>query len=175
MFFSRKNRDTLNEIAQLGHEIGLHFDEENYKNKDINIEELIYQEADILTNILDKPVKSVSMHRPSKKTLEANYQFNNIINAYGKNFFSEFKYVSDSRMNWREDVLSIIKEKEYDKIHILTHPFWYGNKSCDIKFILKEFCENAIYDRYSSLANNITSIESILKREELLGEKSFEF
>jgi hypothetical protein len=125
--FSKESNEILKEIIKLGHQIGLHFDEKRYEIT--NAEELehwVEIESDILGNAIDKEIKVVSMHRPSKWILENDIQFNRIINSYSKKFLSEYKYLSDSRMYWREDVLGIIESEEYDKLHILTHSFWYS-------------------------------------------------
>lgn len=47
---------------------------------------LIFQEIGILEEILQTDIKSVSMHRPSKETLEADYDLSPVTNSYGKNF-----------------------------------------------------------------------------------------
>ena len=48
-----------------------------------------------------------------------------MINSYGQTFFHDFKYLSDSRRRWREPVEEIIRSGTYDRLHILTHAFWY--------------------------------------------------
>lgn len=39
-----------------------------------------------MEKMLNLPISSVSMHRPSKQTLEANYRIPGIINSYSKMF-----------------------------------------------------------------------------------------
>lgn len=107
------------------------------------------------------------MHRPSKKTLNSNLHIPGMINSYGFEFFEQFKYVSDSRMHWREDVEEIINSGNFDKIHILTHAFWYFEEEKDIKSILVDYVQNAKYERYNQLKNDITDLTSVLKKEEL--------
>ena len=63
------------------------------------------------------------MHRPSRWVLEADLKIPGMVNSYGKEFFQDFKYVSDSRMRWREDVMKYAIEKAYPRLHILTHAF----------------------------------------------------
>ena len=126
---SFKNIKILNEIRNMGGKIGLHFDETKYnlQTKDDYIE-AIKHELKILSIILDEDINVVSMHRPSKKFLEMNLEIPGVINSYQKKFFSEIKYISDSRMYWREDVDRIVENEEYSKLHILTHPFCYDKK-----------------------------------------------
>lgn len=127
-------RDSIANIAKLGHSIGLHFDETQYAKEEIY--HRVKQEKDMLEKIVGHNiiVDSVSMHIPSRKTLEANYDFgNDIINSYSENFFHEWKYISDSNMRWREDPFEVISSCQYSKLHILTHPIWY-----DEDLLLKE-------------------------------------
>lgn len=98
--FSMKNSRLIHQIQNYGHEIGLHFDEMKYPQAVGNIDKIreeIIKEADILSYITECPVKTVSMHRPSKAVLNIDLQLPDIINSYGQVFFQEFKYLSDSR------------------------------------------------------------------------------
>ena len=107
------------------------------------------------------------MHRPSKATLEADYCIPGIVNSYGKTFFHDFKYLSDSRRRWREPVLDIIRSGEYDRLHILTHAFWYHEEEKDISHTVGDFIRSATQERYCQMAENITELVAILKEEDL--------
>ena len=167
-FYNIAEKDTLKmikEISNLGHEIGLHFDEANYCSD--NTEELIFREVDVMSKLIERNVNVVSMHRPSKKTLAADYKLQGkIINSYGKKFFNEYKYVSDSRHRWRENVTEVIKNGSYLKLHILTHPFWYNQEEISLNEALKEFVQKASEERYMALCDNITDLEKELPRNE---------
>ncbi len=160
--FAKSTKEEIVRIKDLGHEIGLHFDEMNYEG-DIDVPSLIKMECDTLSAALGFPIKSVSMHRPSKATLAANYVIDGVVNSYGEVFFREFKYVSDSRRRWREDPFEAIKKN--DKMHILTHAFWYGETEKTIEQTVAEFVNSANKQRYAFLASNITDIQQIMQRE----------
>lgn len=162
---STKSKKIIYEIQKNGGTIGLHFDETGYA--DANIIEAIQKEAKNLENILEIPITSVSMHRPSEKTLNADLKIEGIVNSYSKIFFKKFKYVSDSRRNWRENVEEIIKSEVYDKLHILTHAFWYHEEECTAKQTLKSFINKRKEETYQSLADNIRNIEEFLKLSEV--------
>ena len=133
-------------ISELGHDIGLHFDESKYAFetdstwKD-SITAAIVEEARLMRTILGDSIEiaSVSMHIPSSKTLGADLQIDGLINSYGKDFFENWKYVSDSNMNWREDVFDIIRSGDYSRLHILTHPFWYEEQVREKKEKVEEY------------------------------------
>lgn len=153
-------------IKKMGHSIGLHFDELNYDKEDYDnyggIKNIIFKEIELIKSITGIDITFVSMHRPSKETLEANFDLSPLVNAYGKYFFKEFKYVSDSRRKWREDIDNIINDGVYDKLHILTHPFWYNYEEKDLKSSLTEFINRGNLDRFNVLNNNITNLSEIV-------------
>lgn len=166
--FSKKSNDMIKEIINLGHEIGLHFDEQRYeiRNKE-ELEHYIEYEKEIFKKAIGISIDTVSMHRPSKWILGNDIKFKDIINSYSKEFFQDFKYLSDSRMHWREDILKIVENEEYDKLHILTHPFWYAENSGDIKERVSRFIKNANTERYYQMKDNIRDIEEIVMEGEL--------
>ena len=164
---------TLRRIRELGHEIGLHFDEMAYAGEggigtyaSSSTEELILREAGILADICGCPITTVSMHRPSKATLEADLKIHGMVNSYGQTFFHDFKYLSDSRRRWREPVEDIIRGGEYDRLHILTHAFWYHEQEQDITESVGAFIRSANAERYAQMLENITELPSILPREQ---------
>ena len=166
---SKSSLKVFDELRKNGHEIGLHFDEVRYLdggdwNKERTIDNIL-KEAKLLSSIIDEPIKSVSMHRPSKYTLESNLEIPGLVNSYAKEFFNDFKYVSDSRMRWREDVNNIVSSNEFDRMHILTHAFWYYDDEKPMDKILLEFINDANNQRYDILKDNITDLEGIVSKE----------
>lgn len=168
--FSKSGLEALRCIQSFGHEIGLHFDEASYVpalGPDEVVQNII-KECGLLSALLETEVSSVSMHRPSKATLEADYTIPGIVNSYGKTFFHDFKHLSDSRRRWREPVLDIIRAGEHDRLHILTHAFWYHEEEEDIARTVGAFIRSANKERYQQMAENITDLPSIVGEEEAL-------
>ncbi len=163
--YSKKSISLIKEIIDMGHDIGLHFDEKRYDIKTIeDMKKYVYKEIEILEMLLDYKVTSISMHRPSKMTLENDIQFDGLINSYGKYFFNDIKYVSDSRMNWREDVNEVIDSDKYNKIQILTHAFWYSDNKENMRDKINEYIDNASVERWDLLNDNFTNLEEVIKR-----------
>ena len=158
---SASAQQRIQKIAALGHEIGLHFDELAYP-ADVDVPTAIAKEAELLSGLCGFPIRSVSMHRPSKKTLESNYVLPGLVNSYGGEFFHGFKYLSDSRRRWREPVLDIVSDGSCNRLHILTHPFWYGEESLPMDRALDAFVRGAAEERYLQLKDNITDLSSVL-------------
>lgn len=167
--FSAKSHKLLQSISDCGHAIGLHFDEVRYTDIETpeDIKRYILDEVNLLSTAIGRPVETVSMHRPSKMILEAELNIPGIVNSYGKTFFREFKYLSDSRRRWREPVEEIIESKVYDRLHILTHPIWYNNKEIDIHDTIFQFVNAGNKNRYTAEKENITDLDSIMREDEV--------
>ena len=174
-FYNIVSKDAVEKIKKIqnaGHEIGLHFDELNYDESEYDkiggVEKAIYREIDLMNTILECDIKSVSMHRPSPKTLQASYDLGTIVNSYSKEFFEGFKYVSDSRRRWRENVDEIISCGLYNKLHILTHAFWYNKKEVTLETTIRNFITKAGLERYEILETNISDLQSIVKKDDVI-------
>ncbi len=171
-FYNPASRDglaALRRIQSLGHEIGLHFDEAAYVPVPVPEQTVqnIIKECGLLSTLLETYVSSVSMHRPSRATLEADLKIPGIVNSYGKTFFQDFKYLSDSRRRWREPVLDIIRSRRYTRLHILTHAFWYHEDEQDISQAVGTFVRSGNRERWRQMADNITDMDAIMREEDV--------
>ena len=130
--------------------------------------ESVKNEISLLEQIIEHPVTSVSMHRPSQNTLDANINIPNVINSYSHIFFKDFKYISDSRHNWRENAEEVVSSKQYQKLHILTHPFWYSEhiESCRSKLFAFIIAGNE--KRYEEMNNNFKNLNEFILKEEIV-------
>ena len=160
--------EQLHRIQALGHEIGLHFDEKAYPaGTPEETVQRILKEREVLSALLETAVSTVSMHRPSQATLDADLQIPGMVNSYGRTFFRDFKYLSDRRRRWREPVEEIIRSGPYDRLHILTHAFWYHQQEETLRESVERFITSANKERYRQLRENITDLESILREDEV--------
>lgn len=168
--FSKESQGMLQEVLQMGHHIGLHYDEKKYEEKIFcpqdNLKYILH-EKEILELAINNEVKTVSMHRPSKGMLECDLSIPSMINSYGKKYFSDYKYLSDSRRFWREPVEDIIVSNQYQKLHILTHAFWYCDKEMDMHDTVVQYINRANHDRYDFMKDNIRDLEGIMAAKEI--------
>ena len=168
---SKESEQILKYLKKLGHNVGLHFDEKRYdispeEWEKEHIAELIKKEIRVLEAITESKINSVSMHRPSKKTLRSNLCLPGIANSYSEEFFKNFKYLSDSRMRWREDAKAVIESGEFSRIQLLTHAFWYFDKERQMKDIIEDFIygrDEIARHRYKVLGDNITDLGDIVE------------
>lgn len=163
--YSGRNRGILRELRDMGHTIGLHFDEMAYPEDAGKIEQTVQnikEELNILSEMIKDEVTIFSYHRPTKAILNAEIIVESVVNSYSNTFFRKFKYLSDSRMHWREPVADIIRKGIYSRLHILTHSFWYHDEERDIRSILEVFMKRAYEERYSDMKDNFTDLDGIM-------------
>lgn len=166
--FSKESFEKLEKVMSLGHEIGLHFDEKRYDIKTAEeMKKYVESEAEILSRILNHQIKVISMHRPSKFVLENDLHFAPFINSYSSKYLNYMKYISDSRMNWRENPFQLIESGLYKKLHILTHSFWYSTANESLEHKLKDFLNQAIGERYDHINDNFRDLDQLINRKEI--------
>ena len=131
--FSYKCYRNLMQIADLGHEIGLHtelWDISLLRGE--NKIDMFLREKQILESIVQREIKSFSLHRTtgSSEMEDANELLQKIEtmtgmnNAYSTKFQVNFKYLSDSSGIWREgDPRDYFTGEQH--LHFLTHPIWW--------------------------------------------------
>ena len=171
----KSNVRHLQNIISCGHEIGLHFDETQYiLPPPINYEKVvehINKEKSILEQIIESPIKSFSFHGPSKHILELDIEIPGIVNSYSRLFFNEFKYLSDSWHNWRENVEIVISSRKFQKIHLLTHPVWYTEFQDSMRNKLFDFISGwnkKVYDELDTGTKHcIPPLSDIIARDEI--------
>ncbi len=120
---SAANVAILKNMIEMGFEIGLHFDPSIYKPEEIS--QSFKFEVGILENTLQQEIKSVSLHNPS---IHNQYpMFEGFLNAYDPKIFSDDKYLSDSRMQFRnKNPFEFIKNVKEHVMQILTHPMHFS-------------------------------------------------
>ncbi len=130
--FEPSQYELICRIIEKGHMIGLHFDHGFYaQNKhltsDEEIEKFALIEKDILEKYFNIEINIVSFHNPEASNalcLQQDY-YGGMLNVYSKTISDNCKYCSDSNGYWRYDRLQDVIEKNYKRLHILTHPTWW--------------------------------------------------
>lgn len=127
--FSRKSRAKIQEIIQLGHRIGLHFDETCYPElrSHSDYSKLIKKESNLLARAAYAPIDAVSLHRPSALVLEGDPALSApLLHSYDRRLRSAADYVSDSGGRWGHGhPLGRDAYKARRPLHILVHPIWW--------------------------------------------------
>lgn len=156
--FSCDATRVIRSLVDMGHAIGLHFDETLYAEEEDPVRAILH-EASLLEGAVGAKVECVSMHRPSKRALTESWEIPGMENAYAREYFHGFTYVSDSRMHWRENVTEIIKSNSHDRLQLLTHPFWYREYPLALPEMLDEFIGQAQSERILALEDNFSRLD----------------
>ena len=119
----KKNRTLIKCIANMGFEVGLHFDPTLYA--DCDFAKHAKFESNIIESITGVRVESISLHNPS-----IHGQMFNIIgynNAYDAKWFSDEVYLSDSRKMFRnKNIKDFLTDKTKSVKQVLFHPIHYN-------------------------------------------------
>jgi len=117
-----KNRDYINGIAELGHEISIHFDPLVYEDfvKGFSSEKAFFE------SLFDVEVKVISIHRPTPFFLDYDRAIDGVEHTYQSKYVEQLKYFSDSTGIWRYGHPANSPEfAERKNLHILVHPIWW--------------------------------------------------
>lgn len=148
-FYSLKEESSksfINEIIAMDHEIGLHFDFKNHTDRsdELRIDKILNQleaSCEILEELTDKPIRSVSFHRPLPQFLKGPFKISNRINAYSAELMNW--YLSDSKGIWREgNPLHSLAQPKNEILQLLIHPIWWDEEHLNASDRLQNFYEN---------------------------------
>jgi hypothetical protein len=170
-FYNLLERDQLaliKEIAQFGHEIGLHFDASFYNTAtEDELHEQVAGEANLLELLVGIRPVAFSFHNPSAFHLTCESEtYGGLVNCYSKRFKTEVPYCSDSNGYWRFrrlfDVLSAAKDP---CLQVLTHPGWWQKKPMPPR----QRIFRAVYGRASALMSRNDKLLEVMGRDNLAG------
>jgi hypothetical protein len=118
-------------IAELGHEIGLHFDMDSFGESGSlsseQLDERIVFERGIVENLLGVELRSMSFHNYTinQDRIHERERICGMINAAAP-AFRGFAYVSDSNGIWRYRKLEeALSGPAVPRLQVLTHPEWW--------------------------------------------------
>lgn len=141
--FNCVNWNVVQQLVDMGHEIGLHFEAMNVgRALNINPVMLIKKQKDILESMLGEKVLTASEHRDISGQIHNTPLFHDKYDPYQSGGFSfyamdpkyckEMKYLSDSNAHWREgDLLEHIDS--FNRFQVLIHLDWWFEKDLLLK------------------------------------------
>lgn len=122
--FAPNSAAALSRIGSLGHEIGLHFDAAPYT--EATLEDAAARECAMLEAFMERPVHTISFHRPHAALLGREGLLAGRRHAYEPRFFRDMGYCSDSRGAWRHGhPLAHEAVSAGRALQLLTHPIWW--------------------------------------------------
>lgn len=123
---NRRTRTAIEEIADLGHDVGLHFSTHQHWEDDPGdeaVERAVERERTALATVAD-PIETVSFHAPPDWVLAR--EFDGFPSAYAPRFFHDVAYCSDSDQRWRDD--PPLTDGVPDRLQVLVHPGLWGER-----------------------------------------------
>tara|TARA_B100000029_G_scaffold507211_2_gene591380 strand:- start:2687 stop:3418 length:732 start_codon:yes stop_codon:yes gene_type:complete len=155
--FELKSSKIIFKMLELGHKIGLHYNELFIVENQLDPTETILKEIGAFEHHFKTKIEAIAVHEAAVRRKITLKLPKNIINCYSKEFFHDRKYISDSAQHWRENCFCehISKHK---KMQILTHPIWWSNDNKTRKEIMQSFLNHGQYDNYSKIVKEATKL-----------------
>ena len=154
----------IQELSSLGHWIGLHVDLTMISDVTAaSVDELVEKLFAAFGQLIPL-TRVVSFHRPAPEVLDK--KFPSFTSTYEPRFFSQIKYLSDSRRIWREGCpCTPLREGRYNQLQLLVHPIWWGDES-DLSLLATSVIKERIKELKSYLATNISPFKDALYGKE---------
>ena len=133
-FYNLLEKEIFNlvqEIKEIGHPIGLHFDAGFYG---VQVEDYAYLEACLreekvwLEKLLHTSIGALSFHNPEVGNLLALQQEEicGMVNSYSGYLHENYGYCSDSNGYWRfRRLREVLETGQEPRLQVLTHPGWW--------------------------------------------------
>ena len=116
--FNGANVGIIRRISELGHEIGLHYDIEQYNHYNEDVIHGLKAEIHALEIIVGKKIRSISSHAPKGPNSFLNIE--GYVNADNPNLRDV--YVHDSQRIWTIKSLSVLLNNPPKRVQLLVHP-----------------------------------------------------
>lgn len=122
--------EALDELKNMGHEIGIHIDSKKISNLD-DLSIALEKEALFYKKYLNYTPKTFSYHMPTTDILQINMKsVLGMTNYYSEELFKNYSYLSDSNGYWRQLTLKNFLSNSNDQnLYILTHPIWWSEQT----------------------------------------------
>ena len=151
----------IRNISAHGHDIGLHFDPPAMATSEEAIEACLLRQVDILSDLIELPVRSFSFHNPTvhpKRQLQGRVH-GGLSNASAPFLYYTFSYCSDSNGIWRfRQLHEVIADPATRSLYALTHPVWWTPEEmaprARVKRAIEGLAAAVLADYDALLANN---------------------
>jgi hypothetical protein len=121
--------DVPRRLANLGHEVGLHYDVNLlYRFAPEQWSEIIRLQISVLEALGAAPVRSIAMHQPGLNGTDPLRQTSAFLNAYDDRFFRQMTYISDSCRAWRDSAWHLLNSGALPgRFQLALHPINWSN------------------------------------------------
>jgi len=154
---NRDNKSILRTIRDLGHELGLHYDLENYPDEPMEARAHLDWEANILSKIADAPIRTIATHLPYRKQPDPFITIDDYVHPHDPRYQEGLVYVSDSCRAWRdESLLNCFGHNPPNSLLLTIHPeLWLDGSINDrITYLDRVLIKNAQH-QYRGFFDNL--------------------
>ena len=126
--FSSVGRAAVRALAEMGHEIGLHYDMTTYPASPDAWRDHLAWEVGALERLAGAPVRTLCMHQPFLGTPDPFRTLDGLVHPHDPRLQDGLVYVSDSCRAWRDEtLLDALRPDGPDRLLLNTHPeVWLG-------------------------------------------------
>jgi hypothetical protein len=126
-FYNLLERDVIDcvrQIADLGHDVGLHVDLAVVEHGSGALVETLRREGEWLAHLTGSPCRAFSFHNPDERAAAFREpQYAGLVNAAAGYFYGDVGFCSDSNGIWRERRLEdVLRAASDERLQVLTHP-----------------------------------------------------
>jgi hypothetical protein len=157
-------------LVDLGHEVGLHYDVRFLLAfPHGRWEELLLEQASLLSRLSGAPVGSIAMHQPGLNGPDPFRGGGRFLNAYDDRFFREMAYASDSCRAWRDAAWEMLGSGRIPpRLQLVLHPINWSPSDRDRIAIfggVHEDLRQVLYRAQADLLQKISRHAAVLEHE----------
>ncbi len=130
-------------LAEMGHEIGLHYDVKTMEkaSRGVGLTDMLHREIEALSHLAGMDVTSIAMHNPSLSGIDP-FRKTRFINAYADAHTKDIAYFSDSCGAWRDKFAERFEKNRIPlQLQLLIHPIFWSASSSNRWEILDRFVQ----------------------------------
>lgn len=149
---SKRYSNVFNEIKELGHHCGLHFDCHYWGIGDEKeLDEYITLDRNYIERAFNVEIEAFSFHNTTPFTQSClEYRYGGLINVYSSYYKEHYNYCGDSLGYWRFDRLEdVLNDEKVQHLQVLTHD---GNWTDEVLSPRKRFAK-VMHDHAERLVN----------------------
>jgi len=165
-----RNLRMLYQIAEMGHDVGLHFSLVDHPESRPaeNLAGLIQGDAELLGSLLGRPVPVFGFHNPTDGG-QYKIEVPALVNTYAAEFFDDAYYISESNMRWRKGCpCETLLTCTHSRVQLLVHPLSFAEELSTDRDVLMHFLHLKLVDL---LEYNVSQNGTL--RQEKIGAADF--
>lgn len=155
-------------IADLGHEVGLHYDVRLLRHfARERWDDLLGTQVALLEGLSGQSVRSIAMHQPGLNGDDPFLDTPQYLNAYADRFTKQMPYISDSCRAWRNQAWrTLTAERLPDRFQLALHPLNWAERDRDRVTIFRDLhvdLANAVLEEGEELLAKIAAHAGVVE------------